>query len=246
MTRDEILATPSMPAFCPSYPHGPYRFVRREYLIITYETEAAALRAALPEPLEPLPGNLAFYEWMKMPDASGFGAYEESGSGCLASFNGEPCSFSVQMFLNDEAPISGGREIWGFPKKYGIPRLSVNKDTLTGTLLYDGERVAMGTMVYKERALRRLDEIAAGLSRLSVNLKLIPDVDGTPKIAQLVGYNLCDIKVHGAWEGDARLHLVPHVNCRVADLPAKRVVSARHQIVDLTLPYGRVLHDYLD
>ena len=122
-----------MPAFAPSYPRGPHRFVRREYLIITYETDPAGLRAALPEPLTPAPGNLAYYEWMKMPDASGFGDYEESGSGILAAFKGEPCNFSVQMYLDDEPPITGGREIWGFPKKYGVPRLKVVKDTLTGT-----------------------------------------------------------------------------------------------------------------
>jgi acetoacetate decarboxylase len=58
-------------------------------------------------------------------------------------------------------------------------------------------------------------------------------------------YNLEDIVVHGAWDGPARLHYVPHVNCRVADLPVKRIVGGRHQLVDFVLPYGRVLHDYL-
>ncbi len=246
MTRDEILSAPSMPAFAPSYPRGPYRFVRREYLIITYETDPTLLRAALPEPLQPADGNLAFYEWMKMPDASGFGDYEESGTGILATFNGKPCNFSVQMYLDDEPPIAGGREIWGFPKKYGIPRLKVIKDTLTGTLHYDEERVAMGTMAYKHTSLAtRLEEVAAGIAKLNVNLKLLPDVDGSPKIAQLVGYNLQEIHVHGAWDGPARLHFIPHVNCRVADLPVGRIVGGRHQIVDFVLPYGRVLHDYL-
>lgn len=246
MKRDQILATPSMPAAAISYPKGPFLFARREYLIVTYETEPEAIRAALPEPLEPAPGNLAYYEWMKMPDSSGFGDYEESGSGVLALWKGEPCGFSVQMYLDDEPPISAGREIWGFPKKYGVPRLSVVKDTLTGTLHYADERVAMGTMQYKHRSLTdRLDEVAKGLTKLNVNLKLIPSVDGTPAIAQLVGYNLEDIVVHGAWEGEARLHLIPHVNCRIADLPVRRIVGGRHQIVDFSLPYGRVLHDYL-
>ncbi len=246
MTRDEILLTPSMPAFSPSYPHGPYKFCRREYLIVTYETEPELIRAALPEPLEPAPGNLVFYEWMKMPDSSGFGDYEESGAGIFAQWNGEPCNFSLQMYLDDEPPITGGREIWGFPKKYGVPRLEVVKDTLTGTLHYDDERVAMGTMPYKPISLEhKLDEVKKGLGKLNVNLKLLPDVDGTPKVAQLVGYNLEDIHVHGAWDGPARLHLIPHVNCRVADMPVKRIVSGRHMIVDFTLPYGRVLHDYL-
>ncbi|WP_454634788.1 acetoacetate decarboxylase [Bradyrhizobium cenepequi] len=246
MTRDEILGTPSMPAFSPSYPHGPFRFVRREYLIITYETEPDAIREALPEPLKPAPGNFAYYEWMKMPDSSGFGDYEESGTGIQAVWRDEPCNFSVQMYLDDEPPITGGREIWGFPKKYGIPRLKVVKDTLTGTLHYDEERVAMGTMRYKTHSLSdRLSEVTTGLAKLNVNLKLLPNVDGGPKVAQLVGYNLQDIHVHGAWEGEARLHFVPHVNCRVADLPIKRIVGGRHQIVDFVLPYGRVLHDYL-
>lgn len=244
MKREDVLRAPSMPAFSPSYPRGPYKFVRREYLIVTYETEPAAIEAALPEPLEPAPGNLAYYEWMKMPDATGFGDYEESGAGILATFRGEPCSFSVQMYLDDDPPIAGGREIWGFPKKYGVPRLKVVKDTLTGTLHYDDERVAMGTMAYKPV---RLDdaEVKKGLAKLNVNLKLIPDVDGTPKIAQLVGYNLEDIVVREAWEGPARLHLIPHVNCRVADIPVKRIVGGRHLLVDFVLPYGRVLHDYL-
>lgn len=248
MNRDEILGAYSMPLFSPSYPRGPYFFKRREYLIVTYESDPELVRAALPEPLEPAGpnGNLVFFEWMKMPDSSGFGDYQESGSGILATYQGQPCNFSVQMYLNDEPPITGGREIWGFPKKWGEPELRVAKDTLTGSLLYDGERVALGTMTYKHVSLEaQLDQVKAGLGKLNVNLKLIPDVDGRPKIAQLVGYRLEDVVVHGAWDGPARLHLVPHVNCRVADLPVRRIVGGRHQLVDFTLPYGKVLHDYL-
>jgi len=246
MKRKDILSAHSMPIFSPSYPKGPYIFKQREYMIITYESDAEAVREALPEELEPVKGNLCYYEWMKMPDSSGFGDYEESGTGILATYKGKPCNFSVQMYLDDEPPITAGREIWGFPKKYGVPRLTVQKDTLTGTLSYDGQQVALGTMTYKHVSLEKnLGEVKKGLGKLNINLKLIPDVDGKPKIAQLVGYNLEDIVVHGAWEGPARLHMVPHVNCRIADLPIKRIIGGRHQIVDFTLPYGRVLHDYL-
>ena len=246
MNREEILSQSSMPIFSPSYPRGPYRFVHREYLIINYETDRDALRRALPEPLEPHPDNLVFYEWMKMPDSSGFGDYQESGSAAHAFYEGEPCNFSIQMYLDDEPPITAGREIWGFPKKWGQPRLDLRKDTLTGTLRYDDERVAMGTMTYKHKSLNgELDAVKTGLGKLNVNLKFLPDVDGSPKVAQLVGYRLEDITVHGAWDGEGRLDLIPHVNCRVADLPVRRIVGARHMIVDFTLPFGQVLHDYL-
>jgi acetoacetate decarboxylase len=51
--------------------------------------------------------------------------------------------------LDNEPPISGGREIWGFPKKLGNPKLEVIHDTLTGRLYYADVLVAVDTMSYK-------------------------------------------------------------------------------------------------
>ena len=42
----------AMPLTNPSYPPGPYRFVDREFFVITYRTDPEALRAVVPEPLE--------------------------------------------------------------------------------------------------------------------------------------------------------------------------------------------------
>jgi acetoacetate decarboxylase len=53
MRSADILKLPSMPMAGPSYPAGPYRFVNREFLVITYETDPDLIRAGLPEPLEP-------------------------------------------------------------------------------------------------------------------------------------------------------------------------------------------------
>ena len=245
MTRDEILASSSMPLASPSYPKGPYRFIDREYLLIHYESDPDAIRAMLPEPLEP-DGNHAIFEWMKMLDSSGFGAYQECGINIAAKWNGTSCNYSAMMFLDDESPTTGGREIWGFPKKIGKPDLAVHHDTLTGTLRYAAHEVALGTMAYKYVSLAQdHGETLAAMGKLNVNLKFIPDVDGRPKIVQLVGYHLADVTLKGAWAGPARLHLVPHVNCRVADLPVRKILFGRHIVADLTLPYGEVLHDYL-
>ncbi|HET7879603.1 MAG TPA: acetoacetate decarboxylase family protein [Acetobacteraceae bacterium] len=49
-------------------------------MLIHYESDPDAIRAALPEPLEP-DGNHVIFEWMKMLDSSGFGSYQESGIG---------------------------------------------------------------------------------------------------------------------------------------------------------------------
>lgn len=246
MRVDDVLNLASMPPGNPSYPRGPYRFIDREYFIVTYRSDPDAIRAAVPEPLEPDGSDTVLYEWINMPDSSGFGAYQESGIVIPCRFRGEPVNFTAQMYLNDEPPITAGREIWGFPKRWGEARLSVARDTLTGTLEYGGQRVALGTMGYKhESHAMELAERARHLAKTQVNLKLIPGVDGRPAIAQLVAYNLTDITLKGAWSGPARLHLVPHVNAPVADFPVRKVLHADHLIADLTLPYGRVLHDYL-
>lgn len=253
MNIENILKQPSMPIAGPSYPQGPYRFVDREYFIITYESCPEAIREAVPEPLCPDGSNTVLYEFIRMPDSSGFGDYTESGIVIPCLFDGEKVNFVAQMYLDCEPPIAGGREIWGFPKKHANPKLMVASDTLTGTLSYAGQQVALGTMGYKHHDLmRRADSayvaqemMSNKLSKTHVNLKLIPNPDGTLAIAQLVAYNMSEINAKGAWSGPARLHLVPHVNAPVADLPVRKIIEGSHFIADLTLPYGRVLYDYL-
>ena len=246
MNKDEILSLAGMPPGNPSYPFGPYRFVARQYFNIVYETDPAAIRAMVPEPLEPDGSGTVVYEWIDMPDSSGFGAYQESGIVIPCTLDGKAVNYTAMMFLNIEPPITAGREIWGFPKRWGEPSLRVEKDTLTGTLSYAGQRVAMGTMVYKHEAgCDDPEACAAMLAKTAVNLKLIPCVTGKPRIAELVAFEMTDITVKGFWRGRARLHLVAHVNAPVADLPVRRIVEGQHIIADLSLPYGRVVHDYL-
>ena len=168
MRKQDVLQLPSMPAAGPSYPAGPYRFINREFMVITYESDPEAIREQLPEPLEPLDEPLVNYEWIKMPDSSGFGSYTETGIVIPCRLGGEEVNFVSQMYLDDDPPISAGREIWGFPKKYAHPKLEIIKDTLTGTLSYADQLVAMRTMGYKhesmagngERSSRRAGEDA--------------------------------------------------------------------------------------
>jgi acetoacetate decarboxylase len=104
----------------------------------------------------------------------------------------------------------------------------------------------MGTMGYKhEKMAGNGERTTAALSKTAVNVEIIPGVYGEPQICQLVAYNLTEITVKGSWLGPGRLHLIPHVNAPVADLPVRKVVGAHHFVADLTLPYGRVLYDYL-
>ncbi len=135
----------AMPLTSPAYPPGPYRFVNREFMVITYRTNPDKLRAVLPEPLE-MDEPLVKYEFIRMPDSTGFGDYTETGQVIPVKFRGRKGGYTHCMFLNDEPPIAAGRELWGFPKKLANPSLRIEVDTLVGTLDYGPVRVPTGTI----------------------------------------------------------------------------------------------------
>ena len=245
MTAAEVLRNAfAMPLTNPAFPRGPYRFIDREFLIVTYRSDPAALKRVVPAPLE-LAEPVVKFEFIRMPDSTGFGHYCESGQVIPVAYRGERGGYVHAMYLNDHAPIAGGRELWGFPKKLGEPTLKAHKDTLMGTLDYGGVRVATATMGYKHRALDA-KAVRTALGAPSYLLKIVPHVDGKPRILELVRYTLQDIDVKGAWEGPGAIELHAHALAPVAGLPVLEVLSSTHIMTDLTLPLGTVLHDYLE
>lgn len=240
---DVLKSAFAMPLTSPSFARGPYRYTKREYLIVTYRTSRAALEEVVPEPLtfdEPL----VRCEFMRMESSTGFGRYSGAAQHIPVELNGKPGVYTHNMYLDVYAPISGGRELWGFPQKLAKPRLAVERDTLVGTLEYGPAQVAKGTMGYKHRTLTH-ETAAAMLGEPNFLLKIIPHVDGNPRICELVGYIRSDIVVRGAWTGPCALELHPHALAPLTDLPVIEVVSGAHLVADFTLPLGEVVHDYL-
>lgn len=93
-------------------------------------------------------------------------------------------------------------------------------------------------------------DIAATKSALETTpnyiLKVIPSVTGKgTDVCQLIEYYMADVNVKGVWTGPAALQLFEHALAPVAQLPIKKVIGGKHQIVDFTLSYGNVLFDYL-
>lgn len=234
-----------MPLHSPAYHRGPYRFINREYLVITYRTDPAKLRALVPEPLQiEESAPLVHFEFISMPDSAGFGSYTEAGQVIPVTLDGRKGNYLHAMYLDSLAPIAAGREIWGFPKKWGTPVLRTDGDALLGTLQYGGAQVASGTMGFKYLESGHDDAIRV-LGTPNFLLKIMPHVDGTPRILELVEYRCENIRVHGAWSGPAALQLWSHALAPVADLPVVEVISARHMLADLDLGTGKVVYDYL-
>ena len=99
-------------------------------------------------------------------------------------------------------------------------------------------------MGYRHCALD-IEAEARKLAAPNFLLKVIPHVDGTARICELVRFHLEDITVKGAWTGPAALDLYSHALAPVAELPVLQVLSAKHLVADITLGLGTVVHDYL-
>jgi acetoacetate decarboxylase len=178
-----------------------------------------------------------------MPNCTGFGDYTESGQVIPVSYKGQKGSYIHSMYLDVLAPVAAGREIWGFPKKIGKPALDVYKNILSGTLDFGRVRIATGTMGFKYQTLD-FDSCHKALTAPNFLLKIIPDVDGSPKICELVRCQL-EVKIKGAWTGPCSLQLFSHALAPVSDLPIKKILSGSHILTDVVLPYGEVVYDYL-
>jgi acetoacetate decarboxylase len=234
----------AMPRVSPSYPQGPYRFVDREYLTIAYRTDLQALRRLVPEPLLPLSDEVRF-QFIRMPDSTGFGDYALAAQVIPVRLpDGAAGGYIHAMHVNSHTANSGGREMWGFPQKLARPAVTVARDTLLGTLDVGPVPVARGSMGFKHRAMPEA-EAMADLAAPGVTLKIIPHVDGRPRICELVRYRLGDLRCKGAWSGPAALALMPHALAPVAELPVLEVLRGAHALIDCTLEHGEVLHDYL-
>src|ERR1700724_4168196 len=116
-----------MPLNNPAFPPGPYRFFHREYVVSPPRPDPEARAAVVPKPLEVIE-PVVKYEFIRMPDSTGFGDYTETGQVIPVRLNGEEGAYTHAMYLDDDAPIAGGRELWGFPKKRATPKIEVESD----------------------------------------------------------------------------------------------------------------------
>jgi acetoacetate decarboxylase len=221
MNIDDIRHTAyAMPLTNPSFPRGPYRFFDREYLIVTYRTDPQALRAVVGMPLE-ITEPLVKYEFIRMPDSTGFGDYTESGQVIPVRYAGQegllcPLDVPGQRSRADRRRTRkpGLSEETGAAQNHARRRCNRGHIALRAVPL-----CALATFGYKHRAADKQETLRA-LRTPNFVLKIIPHVDGArPRICELVRYRLEDIQVKESWSVPAELQLFRHVFADVARLP---------------------------
>src|SRR5580704_7959512 len=200
-----------------------------DFLSIEFWADPAAVRAVLPEGLDPDPAadghaNGCFYDWQfsganeEFLDPARY-QYREFFILVDALFEGRPVSYCPYIFVDNDAALARG---WtqGYPKRFGSvfqtryyaatgkagPALAAGS-RFAGSLSAGGQRLAEGVVTLKEP----LKDLSVLGGRPVVNLlhqpRLAAGMHDKPAIHQLVENVPHDLKIEQAWVGDGTLTL---------------------------------------
>lgn len=230
----------------PLVPRFPIEFRNCEILTALYRTDIEASRQLVPSPLEVI-DDIVIIHVYHANDTDWFGNYYESAVQIPVrlSAEGQVGVFSPYLYLSNDGAVAAGREIYGQPKKSGEPRLEIRDDLFVGTVTRNGIDVVTMTMAYKHSRAEP-EELGRLVNfRSNINLKIVPNIDGTPAICQLTAREFAEVRFHEVWKGDITVELRPNAQAPVYRLPVREVLEGFYWRVDFKLVFGRVIHDYL-
>ena len=232
----------SMPNLSPLYAPPPYEYRDAYQMMIEFKSDPKVVANYVPKPLVPDPQGAMFVTISRFFTA-GFGSYHEILLAALAKFKGRPVNFALSLVLDNDIAICGGREIWGFPKKYGRVTLAEQDGVMLGT-------VERGGLPLVRAALEVGPLCPPGALTGSpeyVCLKMVPSVrnGAPPEVMQLASTTLQNIKIKDTYKGRATLEFFASPVDRFCDIPIKEVRGGFLYSADLTLEDGEVIHNYL-
>ena len=239
-------AIDSTPYGAPLVPALPIRLRRTEILTVVYRTHRSAADALIPAPLQ-LAGDLCVVHVYRMHDAEWFGVYGESAVQIPVRHEGSGTTgaYSPLLVVEGDGPVAAGREIYGQPKKAGRITLEAREDLLVGTVSRNGIEIVTATMAYKQVAGTAEDLERHASFRTNVNLKVIPNVDGSgASVRELTARTLADVVIHEVWRGPGTVELRPNAQVPVHLLPVREVVEAFHWRTDFSLVDGEVIERF--
>lgn len=239
----------TMPVVGEAVQKPPFYYRHMEMMFLTYRTDEDAALAWLPEELE-LDGPATATVIVAHYGASTFGPYHEAMLSIRARLDGQVCSYYPSLFTDNEAPLIGGREIWGFAKKLAKVEIRHESEVMMGLVERPtGNRLL--TAVMRKVTPVRTEDFAL---TPSVSLKMIPCATDQrrPALAQLIGSAL-ELKPHlGAnglpdiWTGPGSLHYdMPSAVDPWYQLPVREMLGCYAGTFDAVLGHGRILRDLL-
>ncbi|MCP4006256.1 MAG: acetoacetate decarboxylase family protein [bacterium] len=232
----------SMPELSGLYGKPPFEYREAKQITVEFQTDPRVLRKLVPSPLTPNRDAKMFVSSAEFL-CSGFGRYLEAHVYTHATFQRRLVNFSIYLVLDSDVAIGAGREIWGFPKKFG--RLSLDmKDDVVSTRVERGGRTIIDAAVHLAE-LGTAEDL--GGTPEWIAHRFIPNVSlsAPPDIDQLTSTTLTNVVTHDVHKGAATLAFGSSPADRLEVIPIHKVTGGFYSDYQFTLGDGEVIHDYL-
>lgn len=237
-------STCSVPISAPLYPEPPILYRGCNSIICVFRADKHAIESLVPEPLQPAPGDLV-YAWQNDFNAVGLGSYHEAIISIPVEHRGRTGQYMAYLYLDNDAAIAGGREIFGFPKKFARFSLLQREDVLTRVTERGGIELVKLSVHFARQGKQ---EDLAALANPIFNLKIIPSVrkGAPPDVSQLTAMTLQNVVVRRVVEGNATVEFGKSPADPLHRLQPLDVLKGIYCELDFDLPYGEVVHEYQD
>jgi acetoacetate decarboxylase len=232
----------SIPRSAPLYPEPPYLYRGGNILICVYQTSRKMLEQLVPEPLKPARNNLV-YAWQNEFHASGLGSYHEAVITVPVELDGQPGLYAAYLYLDSDAAIAAGREIYGFPKKFAQFSMSKEGNGFLRSVERGGKKI-FGISLRSTKPGKAED--LAALANPIFNFKRIPSIrkGAAPDVMQLTATTLQNVVVHKLLEGNATIQFGRSQDDPVWLLEPEHILKGIYCELDFDLTYGEVVYEY--
>jgi len=233
----------STPNHCLFYPEPPYQYLGARCLIGVWRAEQSVLGRVLPAPLELTPENQVISTVCDYPHVTGLGGYHASALFIRSRFKDIEGAFCCHCYMDNDAAVAAGREIWGFPKKLARIQLQESGEIMRGVV----ERANIRIMSFSMNLLKEAEaEELPPLGNL-FNLKRIPSPEKgiPPEVHELtlIQYKRFTTHLIVGGAGAVEFEKSPSDPLHIFEPLGK--VSAFYVKQDVELPLGKVIHRYL-
>ena len=233
----------TVPAVSPLYPPPPYRYRDCPLMVVPFIAQPGVTRRLVPDPLEPNPDDIAYVAIGHMHNDR-LGSTREAFIVVPSSDGARWGNYSVFLYLENDACVTSGREIWGWPKKLAEVSLAEDPDGMRGVVRRGGADLVRASLDGLEDA--SADEL--DLSPVWFNQKIIPSViDGAPpEVSQITATTFEGLEVGDVRRGRGSLRFEGTDDDALAALVGVREVLGGHRMtLSFRLLHGEIVHDYL-
>jgi acetoacetate decarboxylase len=233
----------TVPSVSPLYPPPPYRYRDCPLMVVPFVAEPGVTRRLVPEPLEPNPDDLAYVAIGHMHNDR-LGSTREAFIVVPSSDGSRTGNYSVFLYLENDACVTSGREIWGWPKKLAQISLAEDADSVRAVVRRGGADLVRASLEGLEDA--SADEL--DLSPVWFNQKIIPSViDGAPpEVSQITATTFEGLEVGDVRRGRGALRLDgTEADALAALIGIREVLPGHRMTLSFRLLHGEIVHDHL-